>query len=162
MPAQPTWFPRLPKILEELEALDCEYLDRHAVETLFGVGQRRARQLMAGLPALQVGNAVAVSRLALLDRFRSTMSGAHFQWESQRRQRVAAALSELRQRAAAARVPLPVAPRSPTLSGGITFHPGELRVRFTSAEDLAAQLLALAQQMGEDWLAFEQRVAKPK
>ena len=78
MPAQPAWFPRLPAILVELESLDCEYLDRHAVERIFGVGERRARQLMAGLPALQVGNAVAVSRLALLERLRSIATGTPF------------------------------------------------------------------------------------
>ena len=159
MPAQPAWFPRLPAILVELESLDCEYLDRHAVERIFGVGERRARQLMAGLPALQVGNAVAVSRLALLERLRSIATGTPFQWETQRRQRISAALHGLRQHAAATRIPLPAPPVS-TLAPDIHLHPGELRIVFDGAEDLAAKLYALAQMMANDWDAFHQRVTE--
>ena len=160
MPAQPAWFSHLPAILTQLAELDCEYLDRQAVERIFGVGERRARQLMAGLPALQVGNAVAVSRSALLERMRSTLGGARFQWEAQRRRRVSSFLQEARKHAAAASVALPV-PRSGAfadLSADIVLDPGELRVRFVGAEDLAAKLYALAQAMAEDWGAFEKRL----
>lgn len=161
MPAKPAWFPRLPAILAELESLAVEHLDRQAVERIFGVGERRARQLMAGLPALQVGNAVAVSRVALLERMRSTVGGARFQWEAQRRARVSSFLQEARKQAAAASVALPV-PRSRAfadLSADIILDPGELRVRFASAEDLAAKLYALAQAMADDWSAFEKRLS---
>ena len=115
---------------------------------------------MAGLPALQVGNAVAVSRSALLERMRSTLGGARFQWEAQRRRRVSSFLQEARKHAAAASVALPV-PRSGAfadLSADIVLDPGELRVRFVGAEDLAAKLYALAQAMAEDWGAFEKRL----
>ena len=159
MPAQPAWFHRLPAILIEVAELRSEYLDRQAVERLFGVRARRARQLMAGLPSLQIGNAVAVSRAALLERLRSTATGPPFQWETQRRQRVSAALRELRQQTAATRVPLP-APVVGPLSPDIQVHPGELRVSFTDAQDLAAKLFALAQMMANDWEAFRQRVTE--
>jgi hypothetical protein len=66
MPSQPVWFSRLPSILEELRAHDSDYLDRHALERIFGVRERRARQLMVGLSTLRVGNAVAVSRRSLI------------------------------------------------------------------------------------------------
>ena len=159
LPAQPAWFHRLPAILSEVAELRSEYLDRQSVERLFGVRARRARQLMAGLPSLQIGNAVAVSRAALLERLRSTATGTPFQWETQRRQRVSAALHELRQHAAAARVPLPALPVS-TLAPDIHLHPGELRIVFNGAEDLAAKLYALAQMMANDWDAFHQRVTE--
>ena len=68
MPSQPVWFSRLPSILEELRAHDSDYLDRHAIELIFGVRERRARQLMAGLSTLRVGNAVAVNRKSLIAR----------------------------------------------------------------------------------------------
>lgn len=158
MPAQPAWFHRLPTILSELQGLDLEYLDRQAVERLFGVGERRARQLMAGLPSLQVGNAVAVSRLALLERLRAIAGGTSFQWETQRRERVSAALRELRQHAAAARVPLP-APVPGSLSPDIHLHPGELRIAFHGADDLAAKLFAVARMMADDWDGFQKRIA---
>ena len=68
MPAQPAWFHRLDEILSALRAMTSTRLDRAAVEKLFGVGQRRARQLMAGLDGIRAGNAAAVSRLALIEQ----------------------------------------------------------------------------------------------
>ena len=70
MPSQPFWHARLDAILAHLCGLDAEYLDRHAVGRIFGVGERRARQLMGGLNAIKVGNAMAVRRASLLERLR--------------------------------------------------------------------------------------------
>ena len=53
MPAKPAWFPRIGSILADLRVLNSDYLDRKAVERIFGVRQRCARQLMGGLPTLQ-------------------------------------------------------------------------------------------------------------
>ena len=64
MPAKPAWFPRIGSILAELRISKSDYLDRRAVERVFGVRQRRARQLMGGLPTLQIGNALAIPRTA--------------------------------------------------------------------------------------------------
>lgn len=160
MPSQPAWFHRLDQILSELRSLEMEYLDRHAVEKLFSVRQRRARQLMAGLPALQVGNAVAVSRLALIARLETTASGQPFAWELTRRRRLAESLETLRQHAAARHVQLPVAPGVQhrtvrTLGPGIFIQPGELRIEFHRAEDLAAKLFELSQAMSNDWPTIE-------
>ena len=60
IPAQPSWFHPLPELLEVLRSMDATHLDRQAVEKLFGVGERRARQLQAGLPGIWAGNATAV------------------------------------------------------------------------------------------------------
>jgi hypothetical protein len=49
MPAKSAWLPRIGSILAELHVLKSDYLDRQAVERIFGVRQRRARQLMGGL-----------------------------------------------------------------------------------------------------------------
>ena len=68
MPAQRAWFHRLDEILSALRSMTSTHLDRAAVEKLFRVRQRRARQIMAGLEGLRVGNAAAVSREALIAR----------------------------------------------------------------------------------------------
>jgi hypothetical protein len=68
MPAKPAWFPRIGSIIAELRVLKSDYLDRKAVEHIFGVRERRARQLMSGLPNLQIGNALAIPRRALIER----------------------------------------------------------------------------------------------
>ena len=48
VPAQPAWFHRLDEILSALRSMTSTHLDRAAVEKLFRVRQRRARQIMAG------------------------------------------------------------------------------------------------------------------
>ncbi len=68
MPSQPAWFHRLDEILSALRSMTFTQLDRLAVEKLFRVRQRHARQIMAGLEGLRVGNAAAVSREALIAR----------------------------------------------------------------------------------------------
>lgn len=161
MPAQPAWFHRVDSILTELRALQAEYLDRLAVERIFGVRERRARQLMAGLPCLQVGNAVAVSRAALLQRLENISAGDRFQWEVGRRARVVESLETLRRHAAARRVqfPAPADARDrlfANLSPEIAVRPGELRIHFATAEDLAAKLFELSQAMANDWSTFSE------
>ncbi len=75
MPAQPACFHRLDEILTSLRAMTSPHLDRAAVEKLFRVRQRRARQIMVGLEGLRVGNAAAVSREALIARLEQTAAG---------------------------------------------------------------------------------------
>ena len=166
MPAQPAWFHRLDEILEELRALEISHLDRLAVQNLFQVRERRARQIMAGLPALQVGNAVAVERPALISRLENTAAGDRFQWEMRRRARLVEDLDRTRRDLAARRVTIPAAAdvrnrRVCELSGNIELRPGELRIRFYGAEDLAAKLFELSQAMANDWQAFAARVKDP-
>ena len=78
MAAQPAWFHRLDEILGALRSMTSTHLDRAAVEKLFRVRQRRARQIMAGLEGLRVGNAAAVSREALIARLERTVAAGVF------------------------------------------------------------------------------------
>jgi hypothetical protein len=160
MPAQPAWFHRLEEILIQLRALEHDYLDRQAVEKAFRVRERRARQIMAGLPCLQIGNAVAISRAALIERLEKTSTDTRFQWETRRRKRVAESLETLRKQTAASRVQVPARADSRNrlvceLSPDIDIRPGELRISFTAAEDLAAKLFELSQAMANDWEEFQ-------
>ena len=74
MPSQPAWFHRLDEILSALRSMTSTHIDRAAVEKLFRVRRRRARQIMAGLEGLRVGNAAAGSREALIARLEQTAS----------------------------------------------------------------------------------------
>ena len=113
MPYQPAWFHRLDEILETLRGMESSHLDRLAVQKLFGVRERRARQLMAGLPGLRAGNAFAASRLALIARLEETAQGGLFQWETNRRARVDEELDRTRRQLVARRVRIPLLPRTP-------------------------------------------------
>jgi hypothetical protein len=163
MPSQPGWFHRLDEILETLRGMESNHLDRLAVQKLFGVRERRARQIMAGLPGLSVGNAFAVARLALIARLEETASGGVFQWEVNRRARVVEDLDRTRRQLAGRRVRIPAAVdvesrRVRDLSSDIALKPGELRIEFFGAEDLAAKLLELSKAMANDWAAFARAV----
>jgi len=160
MPPQPVWLRRLPAIVSELRAIEADYLDRRAVERIFGVRQRRARQLMADLPTLQVGNAVAIPRRALLDRLETTAglkrpritraSSAN----SGTGPSTAESLETLRQHAASGDIHLFFPRTSQNLSPGTDLRPGELRIRFDSPEDLAAKLVVFSQALASDWDAI--------
>jgi hypothetical protein len=156
MPAQPTWFHRLAEIMERLQGLEISHVDRLAVEKLFGVRQRRARQIMAGLPGLQVGNAFAVERHALISRLENTASSDRFQGEIARRARLLEGLDHTRRQLAAGRVRIPVETRAgvENLPAGLEFRPGQLLIQFDDAQDLAAKLFQIAQSMQNDWEAF--------
>lgn len=163
MPPQPAWFHRLDEILATLRGLQSSHLDRQAVQELFRVRERRARQLMAGLPGLRVGNAAAVLRSALIARLEETTSGRVFQWEVNRRARVADELDRTRRQLKAQGVRIPAAPdvrerRLANLPAGIMLCAGELRVHFSGAEDLAAKLFEISQAMSNDWPRFVQAV----
>jgi hypothetical protein len=159
LPAQPAWFDRLAEIVHTLRALPEPHLDRQAVEALFRVRQRRARQIMTGLPAIQVGNAVAVSRIALIARLEATTKEDRFQWEISRRARVTDSIETIRKQSAARRVLIPAPPplnqvRMVNAISGVELKRGELRICFQGAEDLASKLFQLSQAMANDWNQF--------
>ena len=52
MPSQPAWFHRLDEIIGALRSMTSTHLDGAAVEKLFRVRQRHARQIMADLEGL--------------------------------------------------------------------------------------------------------------
>ena len=66
------WLQRLPQILDVLRGMDSIHLVRQAVEQLCAAGERRARQLMAGLAGIRAGNASAIWRRALVERLEAT------------------------------------------------------------------------------------------
>ena len=103
------------------------HLDRAAVEKLFRVRQRRARQIMAGLEGLRVGNAAAVSREALIARLERTAAAGVFQWKGNRRARLVEDVDHVRRQLAARRVRIPAAADVrerllEDLSAGIRLH----------------------------------------
>ena len=115
MPAHPVWFSRLSFIVGELRALDADYLDRQTIERIFGIRQRRARQLMAGLPSVKVGNAVTVSRKDLINSLETAS-------DSSKNSREGLAVCAVNR-------PATVSQKVPD---GIRLYPGELRLRFTT------------------------------
>ena len=159
MPAIPSWFQRLGEILEVLRSLEAPFLDRAAVEQLFGVRRRRAHQLMAAFGGYQAGKAFLVDRGSLIRALENLRAGAPFQWEARRSRRVAEALTAARREWAARRVQIPAAQSGEHrgwsgLPEGIQLQPGELRIAFASAEDLLRKLFDLSQAIAHDYEGF--------
>ena len=118
---------------------------------------------MTGLPGIRVGNAAAISRLALIERMRETAASGVYQWAVARRGRVVEELGRTRRELAARRVQIPVSPagahrRFGDLPEAIRLSEGGLRMAFSGAEDLAAKLVELSQAMPHDWTGFMRTV----
>jgi len=163
MPAQPQWLLRLPDIIVELKQLDIPIVDRAMFEKLFGVGRRRAIQLMHHFDGHQVGRTFIIDRRLLLDRLQARRSGAHFDYEQTRRRRVVEELERLRKLSPGRNVRIAVQPeardhRLADLPAGIHLKPGELRMEFAGIEDLLRHLFELSQVILNDYHRFAEIV----
>src|ERR1017187_3669423 len=161
MPTQPQWLLRLPEIIAELEQLELPIVDRAIFEKVFGVGRRRAIQLMHQFEGHQVGRTFIIERMVLLARLRARRSGENFGYEQKRRLRVVEELARMRKLAPGRKVRIAVQPevrdhRFADLPTGIHLEPGELRVEFSGTEDLLRRLFELSQSILNDYRRFEE------
>ncbi|MDQ2833430.1 MAG: hypothetical protein M3Y50_06700 [Acidobacteriota bacterium] len=162
MPAQPQWFPRLTQILTEIERLEQgTWLDRQAVERLFDVKDRRARNLIRQFGGdTRIGNAWAIQRERLIAALKTIQGGDDFEWDHRRRRRVADVLEQARREHPARQVEirLPAETRFRTLASlpsAIQLAPGELRIQFGMLEELLTHLVDVAQALTNDFESFE-------
>lgn len=164
MPAQPSWYLRLPDILHELRSPGAPpFLDRPAIEKLFRVRRRQAIRLLGMTNGYQVGKTFLVSRESLADYLeRIEKSGISGQARA-RKERVLSALNEIANHAAAQRVQIRVEAdvfrrRPPDLPEGIELvAPGKLQISYRGAEDLLAHIVELASAATNDFAAFRKR-----
>jgi hypothetical protein len=161
MPAQPLWYLRIPEILAGLRTPSAPpFLDRPAIEKLFGVSRRQAIRLLGAADGYQVGKTFLVSRDSLMDYLEQIeKSGAAGQVRA-RKQRVASALAEVANHSAAQRVQIHIDPgvlrrRPAGLPAGIELvAPGKLQISYSKAEELLARIVELASAATNDFPAF--------
>jgi hypothetical protein len=164
MPAQPSWYTRIPEILRQLDAEGSPpFLDRPAIERLFRVGRRQAIRLMGVLNGYQVGKTFLVDGQSLrrfLAEIERTGAGAQAR---ARKERVLTALNEVANHAAAQRVQIHTAPtvlqrRVADLPQAIELiEPGRLLIHYKGAEDLLSRIVELAAAATNDFPAFRKR-----
>jgi hypothetical protein len=139
------------------------WLDRPAIERLFGLRARQANYLMRTLPGRRLGGAVVVDRVALLahlDTLAEPRGVAHAAVSSsvQRKASVLEAIDELRREPRPRRVlppPPPPAGANTALPAGVRVSaPGELTLAFASPEELLGRILGLAQAAAADFAGF--------
>lgn len=152
------WFQRLPAILAQLD-VPCQpaWIDRAAIERLFGVSRRNAHYLMARFGALRLGNLLVVEPASLAAKLRLLTAQDEVVRQVRRHERVRAVIQERRAGLKLARITLP----EPTigalahLPGSIRLAPGHLAIDFTGAIDLLTQLTELSKAIGDDFDRFE-------
>lgn len=150
-------------ILPRLRALPLDYVDPQTIEKVFAVSRSEAYRILRNLDTLGLTGLLLVRRDALIQWIEAFVQSAEAQCEIRRVERIDEMLKTIRRNAAGSRIRVPAAAdvRSRLLRdlpGGIELHPGELRVSFFGAEDLAAKLFELSQAMANDWRNFEAAV----
>jgi hypothetical protein len=162
MPAKPRWHADLNKIRASIASLPSPFLDRLAIEQLFGVKTRQANNLMRGLGGYRIGPAAVVGREDLLLKLDQMAGPRGYAAQIERKSRVVEALDALRSEARPRRVspPPPHRPNSPLPAGTRISAPGVLTISFTTPEDLLGRVMGLAQSAAADFTAFEAGLAQ--
>jgi hypothetical protein len=166
MPAKPRWLLRIPEIVDSLMALDSPVVDRCILEKLFGLRERRARELMHRFAGYECGNTVIIDRLALIDALQRIAQSPDATAERARRERLSAELDKMRSYRAAARVQIPVAAdvndrTVADLPAGVKLETGRLTIEFDSPLQLLSKLYELSQAAANDLDGFN-AVAGPR
>jgi hypothetical protein len=161
MPDQPSWIERVPEILRILDSPTAPaFLDRPAIESLFGLRRRQAIQLLSRLGGYKVGKTFLATRETLVRFLRDPARWSAASEEKGRFERVRGALGEARQELDRRRIAIPARPETfrldfSGLPAGIHFEPGRLIVEFKHPAELLERLFALAQALGNDYGSFE-------
>jgi hypothetical protein len=168
MPDQPSWIERVPKILDFLESAAAPpFLDRSAVETLFGVRRRQAIHLLRRFGGYQVGKTFLVPREPVIAFLRDPGRRTAAEIETGRFERVVNTLAQSRQELYQRRIPIPASQETlridiSGLPDGIRLAPGELNVHFEEPIELLQKLFALSQALANDFATFERSCAASK
>jgi hypothetical protein len=151
MNAAPSWFHRVPAIIEQLALTPISHLDRSACEELFDLRRSAAGKMMLRLGAQQIGKSLVIARPVLIARLREVMEHPSWDWTDQRRQRI----REVIETAAKDRTVL--IKTDPKLKGrafddlpGVTLVDGRLTIDHFGPQDLLLKLWALAQAISAD------------
>jgi hypothetical protein len=165
MPDQPSWIERVSEILASLNSAEAPpFLDRPAIETLFGLRRRQAIELLHRCGGYQVGKTFLVPREALV-RF---LEDPRYRWaastETARFEHVRLALGQFRQQLEQRRISIPATPDAfrlefSGLPDGIRIEAGQLTVSFDQPSELLEKLFALARALANDYDTFERSFA---
>lgn len=164
MPKLPLWYLRVPEILGQLRAPGTPpFLDRPAIENLFLVRRRQAIRLLGAANGYQVGKTFLVERQSLIDFLEGLEHSGAAPEARARKRRVASALNDAVNFAAAQQVQVRADPdvfrRWPAdLPAAIELvAPGKLQISYRGAEDLLAQIVELAAAAANDFPTFRKR-----
>jgi hypothetical protein len=156
LPAKPKWYSNIDDIVRKLENLPRLFVDRATIEHLFGVGRRRAQQILSPCVTDRVGSNGVADRTALISYLRHLGNKEEAYYERRRRRSVAASVSNL-QRQWSATPPLMIqAPdallehKVENLPDSIRLERGRITLTFTEPHEAVQQMIALATAIAKD------------
>jgi hypothetical protein len=158
MPSKPRWHADLPQIRRTIASMTATpFLDRPAIERLFGVRARQANYLMRGLVGYKTGTSSVVNREDLLLKLdQMATPGGVPSAEIQRKARVVETLDALKRNVRPRRIcpPPPRLTADPLPPGARISAPGELTILFSSPDDLLGRIMFLLQSANSDFASF--------
>lgn len=161
MPDQPSWIDRVTQIRESLErAGSPPFLDRSAIEALFGVRRRQAVNLMHRFAGFRVGSAFLVRSDAVSAWLRRLEESGSVTRAVERKARVTEFLAVARARGRAPGIAIPDLPsdwqrRFADLSPAVRLEPGLLTIAYDTPGDLLRKLYELGQALMNDYGELE-------
>jgi hypothetical protein len=166
MPDKPLWYSRLNEAIEQLDALPSPWVDRATIEFVLRVGRRRAQQILRPLVRQTIGRNGLAQRDEVIQHLRRVAVGDTVYYEKRRRERLRSILDQLHQDVITRPQVLVEAPVSITrqeieaLPAGVELSPGRIVIEgFRNAEEALQKLLALAMAVGNDPVAFQDKIS---
>jgi hypothetical protein len=161
MPAQPSWHIRVPEIRAALlSPASPPFLDRPAVEKLFGLRRRQAIRILTACGGYQVGKTFLISRDGLLSYLEDVTATGAVDRIRKRKLRISTALNEVAHQAVAQQTQIRTRPD--LLRGGPgdlpaaieLVGPGKILITFHGATDLLSRIAELAAAATNDFPRF--------
>lgn len=169
MPDKPLWLDRLPEVIRYLQESGEAWVDRPALESLLGVGRRRAQQLLAPVAKRRIGTSVVAKSADVLSHLQQVAAGEEAYYEERRRKQLWEHLGEARREwirqppvlveVAAAEVRRVELLDFDGLPEGVELGSGCITVRFRDPDEALRKLMALAMAISHNRRAFDERVS---
>jgi hypothetical protein len=166
MPDKPVWYDRLTEAEAQIAALPSPWVDRKTLESVLGVGRRRAQQILQPLIRLTIGKNGLAMKEDVIAYLRQLAQGDAASFERQRRDRLAALIDTWHREAQEQPRVLVEAPDSivnqeiNSLPAGVRLAPGRILIEgFTTPDEAKQKLLALIMAIGNDPEEFDNRIA---
>jgi hypothetical protein len=168
MPDKPVWYDRLDQAEAQLAALPSPWVDRSTLESVLGVGRRRAQQILQPLVRHTIGKNGLAHKEEVIVYLRQLAEGETATYERQRRSRLAALIQSWHEQARHQPQVLVEAPDDIVnqeldhLPDGVRLSPGRIVIEgFATPDEARQKLLALIMAMGNGPEEFDRRIAIP-
>ena len=165
MPDKPLWYGRLEETLQQIEDFPSPWIDRATLQSLLGVGPRRAQQILKPLVQRTIGKNGLAPKESVHRYLRQLANGEAAVYERRRRERLHDLVETWQMQIRKQPRVLVEAPESVVhqeldgLPAGIHLSPGRVAIEgFSTPEEARQMLLALIMAIGNNPEEFDQRV----